>query len=358
MKQVLITGGDGYIARALGKALLEQGGYQLHLLLRPENKAQKLMRLQSHFGTYFPQLSIAWGDLTTDHPFAEVDTQAIEYVIHTAAAIEFNISRETANDINIEGSRKLFELCRQLPNLQRVLAFSSLYASGLQHGLQGEQRWSDGEGFANHYEWSKWRMEDMLFTHYEDLPWSIIRIGTLLCEDESGRVGQYNAIHNTLKLLYYGLLSVIPGYADTPLHLITAVDLARQVPGLLQQPAQRLVNLVYADADNLSLSEFLDTCYEQFEQDDPFRRRRILKPLFVSDASFQSMVDSLDGLHAPTIWQSLRTVSPFAKQLFISKHIQSTHTIQPTSALMEQVRNMCKYLVQHGFNVRKETCNP
>jgi len=93
-----------------------------------------------------------------------------------------------------------------------------VYSSGLLAGALEEQPFA-GTSFANHYENSSGRRSKFLLTQYAPAA-----VANLSCCDHHFpkttmvRSAQYNAFHNTLKLLYYGLLPVLPGKPTTPLY--------------------------------------------------------------------------------------------------------------------------------------------
>jgi hypothetical protein len=51
-----------------------------------------------------------------------------------------------------------------------------------------------------------------------ELPLSVARLATVIADEERGAVTQFNAFHNTLKLFYYGPLSLMPGNPATRLY--------------------------------------------------------------------------------------------------------------------------------------------
>ena len=192
---------------------------------------------------------------------------------------------------------------------------------GLREGNVEEEFFDGSAEFANHYEWSKWQAEEILRKE-EDLCWRIVRVGTILCDDDSGRVSQQNVIHNTLRLLFYGLLSVVPGTADTRVYLTTtriAVDNIRS--SLLGADQPRIQHVTTPGGQALSLGELLDRVYDAFMCDERFARHGILKPLFCDEESFETLADSIDSFGG-AMAQSLESIRPFARQLYSDKDIR------------------------------------
>src|SRR5262249_28275867 len=149
-------------------------------------------------------------------------------IIHTAAVTKFNVDSETAESVNIQGAEKLLKFASRCDSLETFGLLSTVYASGLKAGTIEELPLED-VSFANHYERSKCASETKLMRDFDYLPWRILRVATVIADDHSGCVTQFNAFHNTLKLLYYGLLSLIPGNPGTPLYFVTGDFVANAV---------------------------------------------------------------------------------------------------------------------------------
>src|SRR5262245_12507141 len=199
---ILVTGAGGHLGRRLVQRLLDRSGRPVLAWLHAADEAE----FREKRATFAPAdgLGFAWGDLREADPFARVDPRELEAIVHAAALTRFNVERDLAESVNVEGTRKLLDFAEGCPGLGRVALLSSVYASGLQAGAIEEGPASGAAGFANHYEWSKWRSEQLLLDRPPGLPWQILRLATAIADDESGCVSHQNAFHNTLKLLFYG----------------------------------------------------------------------------------------------------------------------------------------------------------
>jgi len=68
-----------------------------------------------------------------------------------------------------------------------------------------------------------------------------------------------------------------------------------------------------------TVQEFLDVAFEAFEEEQDFRSRRLLKPLYADYPTFKALVTGLDGMVSAVTVQALRSVAPFAPQLYLPK---------------------------------------
>jgi len=354
-KAVLITGGDGYLGKRLAKLYLERASQPVSLWIRARDqeefkrKGQQLCHELCETGA---QLRLYWGDLRAERPFDTLDPEQIGTLIHTAAVTRFNVDRDTATGVNVEGTRKLLEFADGCQHLDQVALLSTIYASGLTEGDISEIPWDGKEGFSNFYEWSKWSSEQELIRNHGHLPWKILRIATIIADSEDGHVTQQNAFHNTLKLIYYGLLSILPGKPETPLYLVTGEFAGNAVFELMcTKRAAKIYHISHSRNESISLGMLIDLVFAIFEQEDDFKKRRILKPLYSDGESFQLLVDAVHQFAGDVVNQAVSSVAPFSKQLYLNKEIQNNNLV---SALNDYhapdpvalIQNSCRYLVQ------------
>ncbi len=359
MSTVLITGADGHVGRSIGTTLLDTTEQRLLLWVRAsdesglQKKRESLAALLSD-----PRCELAAGDLTEESPFRNVDPSAITHILHSAAVTRFSVEKSLAQQTNVDGSRKLFEFARQCHRLERMVLLSSLYVTGLRTGVIDEELLEEAPDYANHYEWSKWKAEQLLVDEYSELPWQIHRIATVLAKDNGGTVSQYNVIHNTLRLFYYGLLSVMPGQAETRVYATTTDFAATASAGLaMGGPAHTVFHVSDNPAQALSISETLDIVYESFCRDRYFKNLRIKKPLFCDWAAFATLLEGAEQFSS-VLNQSLSSVAPFARQLYKDKTYSNRNltaalpdTVVPNTA--EILPRVCEHLVSCRWGLKE-----
>lgn len=326
-KTILITGGSGHIASRVAKRYLQESDARLMLWLHAESMDEferKRSALDVQLSPAKGRVEYYPGDLAADKPFSDIDPASITHVVHAAAVTRFNVEQAIAQQINIEGSEKLFQFCQRCPQLERLALLSTVYVSGLRAGPMDEIELDEQYGFANHYESSKWAAENLLLKKYRSLPWQIARISTILAEDDDGVVGQYNAVHNTLKLLFYGLLPIIPGRHDTPLYFVTSRFVTDSLVALLDNAApQTICHITHARDEVLSLGELMNLSFAAFGKDADFSKRRVMPPLYTDQTSFERLADSIQGFGGAVMKQSVASVTPFSKQLFVHKDMRN-----------------------------------
>ena len=355
---ILITGGTGYIASRLAEHCLSSSGLRVVLWVHADSEqefARKRALLAHRFEQFNGRVEICGGDLRQDEPFAAIDPATINVVVHAAAVTRFNVEKELAEQVNTRGSEKVFQFCSRCPNITRVAYLSTVYTSGLRDGAVEEDALDGRDGFANHYESSKWEAEAMLLGPFKHLPWQIFRVATVVADDDDGRVGQYNAVHNTLKLLYHGLLPVLPGKPGTPLYFVTGRFVAGAIFQLLQNTdLRRIYHVSHTREESLSLGELIDTSFATFSRNEAFTRRRVMRPLYTDQKSFVRLAENVQGFGGAVMKQAVASVTPFSRQLFLNKDVKNARLVADLDVYRapNQKRlfeNICEQLVRTGW---------
>lgn len=351
---MLLTGAGGYLGSRLARHHLERADQPLILWLHATSDADlenKASALRNTLGPVADAADVRGGDLCARAPFESIDAGEVSSIVHCAAVTRFNVEEELAQRVNVEGTEKLLEFASDCTGLERLVLSSSIYACGLASGPIPEETLTDRPEFSNFYEWSKWESERILREKFDGLPWTVARIATVVAETARGQVYQYNAFHNTLKLLFYGLVSLVPGDRHAPLYFVTADFVVDAISALLEKAEHRGIYHVCHTADeSMSLGGLIDTAFSRFTLDSDFRERRILKPLFCDEASFRLLVDGINGFGGDVVRQGLASIIPFAPQLFSRKtfdngHLQKILDVYAAPDATELVSNTSDYLV-------------
>jgi nucleoside-diphosphate-sugar epimerase len=366
---VLITGADGYLGRRIARRLRD-AGMPLLLWVRATSGAElerKRAALDAELseprrdgmdtdsagtgpcGAASAAIRFASGDLAATEPFDGIDPDSVRLIVHTAAVTRFNVDEETARRVNVDGTAKLLRFAARCRRLERFEYLSTIYASGLREGPVREEPLPISR-FANHYESSKWAAEQLV--QESSLPWRILRVATVIADREDGTVTQYNAVHNTLQLLYYGLISTLPGLPETPLYFVTGDFAADAAAALLAHPSKEtFFHLAHRREQSLTLEALVAIVFEVFEADAGFRKRRVPRPLYVDETAFEMLHQAVSTFTGGVVGQAMSSVAPFARELFVHKDVENGHMIEalgrdPAPDPAALVRRACASLVR------------
>jgi long-chain acyl-CoA synthetase len=159
------------------------------------------------------RLSAVRGDLTSpDLGMTGADRRAlgkrVDRVVHCAASISFTLPLQEARDINVTGTRRVLELARGLPQLERLVHVSTAYVAGREPGLFREGD-TGGTDFRNTYEQTKLEAEHVVATA-DDVPAVVVRPSIVVGESDSGWTSAFNVLYWPLQAFARGLLDVVP----------------------------------------------------------------------------------------------------------------------------------------------------
>jgi nucleoside-diphosphate-sugar epimerase len=321
---ILLTGADGYLGSRLAAALLADGDDRLLLTIKGgagtgEFTARR-QRLERVLGPgHAARVTIVPADLRHGGVLDGVSTSGVTRVVHAAAVTRFNVERAEADAANVAGTAQVTAFAARCDRLERFVFVSTLYSAGRRQGDVFEKRF-DEAGFVNHYEWSKWAAEEHVLETLDGLPVSVVRLPTIIADDDSGRVVQQNAYHNTMKLYYYGLLSLVPGDRVTPINVATAEFAVRAIAQLLDPAVPEGIYHACPGPEAVAdLGTLTDTVFDLHEQDEGYRRRKLMRPIYCDEESFYDLVEASRSMKGGPIYQAMLSVSPFARQLYLPK---------------------------------------
>jgi nucleoside-diphosphate-sugar epimerase len=355
---ILVTGADGYLGLALVRRYVAGGDDVIACVRATDARGleRKRQALRAGLGPSFAKIRVIGAELRNPRPFAAVRDDVTE-IVHAAAVTRFDVARRAAYDVNVEGTAKIAAFAARCRRLRALTLVGSIHATGLTSGPILEEPIRRRPPFANWYEWSKCLAEEVVVERCANLPWRIVRIATAVADDESGRATQRNAVHDTLRLLWQGLLSVLPGDPATLVYFVTrdyaadaCVTLARDAP------AQRFYHVCPQAEHALALGDVLRNALGAFGESAEFRRRRVLQPSFCDWESFERLRHALED-HGSVLASVVGGLAPFARQLYVSKRVDNRSLaacLEPPCVTHELVRRVCGGLMQRA-NGRSES---
>ena len=194
--KAFVTGGTGFIGRALIRQLIARG-YRVHALARSQDGAAALQALGA---------TVVPGDVT-DRESMRAAMRGSDVVFHLAAIYDYSPAAQAqCEPINVEGTRVVLGLAHEL-RVPRIVYTSSLAVFGDTHGeLPDESYRADGP-FLPEYDRTKWQ------AHYEvALP--LIEQGAPIIIVMPGAVygpGDTSWLAEAMRLFHRGLMPLVPG---------------------------------------------------------------------------------------------------------------------------------------------------
>lgn len=219
--------------------LLATTGSTIHVLVRASSKAEASHRLQSLwwedqelFAAIDQRIVPVAGDITQENSLKPL-SPCITHIIHCAAETGIQKSKDELWNVNVDGTRHMIGLARDLTQLKRFTYISTAYVAGTHSGFVTE---SDPlpEQFNSQYEHSKAEAESIV--RESGLPITICRPGMIVGNSRTGRTRNFNTIYYVLKLMLQGKLRYLPVSPAQTVNVVPVDDVARRVVSLTLNP--------------------------------------------------------------------------------------------------------------------------
>src|SRR6266545_841229 len=214
---LLLTGATGLVGRELVKRLR---------LARPDRRLLLLTRRAERLATLAGSgIDVIEGDVSL--PGFGVDEQrlrgmeaSVTEIIHCAADTRFGLPLDEARAANVGGTGNLLDVARRCRRLEKLAHVSTAYVAGRTAGRIPESYRAHNSGYMNSYQQSKHEAEERVVRSMADVPAAIFRFSSLIGDSHSGRVEQFNYVHQLIKLLPRNVFAVAPGDPAAPVDLL------------------------------------------------------------------------------------------------------------------------------------------
>ena len=357
MGAIFVTGGSGLIGRRVLALLAESRAPKAESRApRAESRVYALSRQRQQSG------DVLWidGDLMCDglalsREHRQVLARDVTTVVHIAANTMFSQTIEQARAINTEGTRRLLELSSSWPRVSRWVYVSTAFVAGLRTGRIVE---ADDPSLhcVNPYEQSKGEAERLVRSARHD--WTIVRPATIVCDDASGSITQYNAVHRALRLYFGGLAAMMPGTDESRVDVITNEYAAHGVALAATSPdVQRRTLHLCAGDGAMPLDELLDTTYEAFRRSPQWSRKGIVRPIRADLETYRLFERAAFDAGSDKVKQALRSLGHFVPQLAYPKTFDTSLAdtlLGPAARVSDFWLSMVEHLVGHTAPPQKE----
>ncbi|MGB2697449.1 MAG: SDR family oxidoreductase [Candidatus Zixiibacteriota bacterium] len=235
---IFLTGATGLVGSNLIPRILKNDNRsRLILLIRGESDIQAERRLDEMLWDLSPEIDfnqakqriqVIRGDITLERlglskALYKRLAKEITHIIHSAATVQFQLPLECAHKVNCEGTKHIIalaKLAKKNGQLQRVAYISTAYVSGNREGRILEDELDCGQEFGNTYEQTKFESEKYVRSLMNEWPITIFRPSIIVGDSKTGKTTAFNVLYVPLKLIYRGIIKILPGSQYTPLDVV------------------------------------------------------------------------------------------------------------------------------------------
>jgi nucleoside-diphosphate-sugar epimerase len=210
MTALLMTGFPGFLGSALLPRLLaRRAGVRAICVVQTQHLGtanERLRSIEAAHPDVVGRTELVVGDITEPNlgiDAAEAATLAdVTEVWHLAAVYDLTVAEDLARRVNVDGTERVLEFCRQRPAFDRLQYVSTCYVSGRYEGEFTEDALDEGQGFHNHYEATKFEAELLVRKAMADgLPATIYRPGIVVGDSRTGETQKYDGPYFVARFL-------------------------------------------------------------------------------------------------------------------------------------------------------------
>ena len=315
---LLLTGATGLVGGELLPSLLAA---------RPDRRLVVLARRPESLLSWSddPRVRVLAGDLGAPHLGLDA-AQAAELrrtlteIIHCAAGTRFDLPIEEAREVNVGGTAKVLELARACRRLEKFAHVSTVYVAGRLSGLIPEALLRRRGGFCNSYQQSKREAEELVAGAMGEIPAAIFRLSSIIGDSATGRVRQFNHVHQLLKLFPQNVLPVAPGAPGASIDMVPTDWAVGALAHLYEQgfAPGRVYQICAGPQGSLKVREMMAITQELFETHPAGRRWLPIRvPKLVSLPEYERWADKSRRAGDRLLNELLRVLGLFLPHLGI-----------------------------------------
>ena len=205
---LFITGFPGFITEKL-VAKLANPTTQFFLLVQNKfvEKAMKdVERISTQTNTPLENFAIIEGDLIKENlGMSDEDLKIVQAettsVFHLAAVYDLAVAKSVGFAVNVEGTKNVNELVKQMPNLQRYNYISTCYVAGKRPGMVREDELVHNAGFRNFYDETTYLAEVEVENLKADYPVTTFRPAVVVGDSKTGETAKYDGIYYVINYI-------------------------------------------------------------------------------------------------------------------------------------------------------------
>ncbi len=283
-KTIFFTGFPGFIGKRLIIKLLEANPDLRFLALVQDKFRETAEKAVEELASVVPvarnNIELLSGDLTLDGLGFDTSLQArlcreVTEIWHLAAVYDLAVPEKIAWQINVEGTRRILELCEQAKHLEQFVYVSTCYVAGLRTGLILEEELDYGQGFKNHYESTKFEAEVLVRQRMSRIPTIIIRPAIVVGDSQTGATDKYDGPYMFARLYadlenrnllqhFRGVPLPAVGRGDAYFNIVPVDYLVNAMIVITANPKARGKTFQIADPDPCTTRELFDLVGESF----------------------------------------------------------------------------------------------
>ncbi len=180
---------------------------------------------------------------------------------HLAAIYDLAVPLEAARRVNVEGTGNVLDFCALCERLDRLNYVSTAYVAGLRSGVVYEHELTEGQGFKNHYEATKYQAEVWVRASMNRVPSTIFRPAIVVGDSRTGETQKFDGPYYMLRAISLAERARTPvvqfGRSAAPLNVVPVDFAVEAMAAAGTDPAAVGETLHLVDPEPLSAADVL-----------------------------------------------------------------------------------------------------
>ena len=347
---IFLTGFPGFIAGRLVERLAGRET-QFFLLVQKsfvEKAMNDLAAITRLTDAPLENFALVEGDITQENLGLSGDDLQIILeettdVYHLAAVYDLAVEKDLAFSVNVEGTKNVNELVKNVKKLRRYNYVSTCYVAGKRTGEILETELEHDAGFRNFYEETKYLAEIEVERLKERLPATIYRPSVVVGDSQTGETAKYDGIYSLIHYLRKApnlLRLVNVGNSVVKLNLVTVDFVVAGIAALATDEKAVGKTVALADPNPLTTAELFDAISEAMTS-----KKSVVKPpaQLIEKSLMLPFSPAVSGLPFPAVPYFF---VPQTYDTRVADELLAAHGIRCPS-FASYVGNLLKFVEQH-----------
>ena len=256
-RTLLVTGWPGFIGRRLVERLLADD---------PAARVVALTEARFAATPAHERVEVVAGDvgdrrLGLSREMYGRLARTVTEVFHLAAIYDLAVPRELAQRVNVDGTGNVVDFCAAAERLVRHNYVSTAYVAGDRRGVVYEHELTEGQGFKNHYEATKYQAEVWVHGSMSAVPTTIDRPAIVVGDSRTGETAKFDGPYYLLRLISRMGRAGLPvpnlGRADAPFNVVPVDFVVDAMVAVSRAPDATGKTFHLVDAEPVSARELM-----------------------------------------------------------------------------------------------------
>jgi len=229
-KVALVTGfPTSFLAvRIVDKILSEEPTWSVRLVVQAKFMERALEAIAAMTAESQARIKLLEGDAAamdlglSGAEFVELAAE-VDFIHHCAAITYLGVSKDSAAQLNVGGTREVLELAMEADHLERLVHWSTALVSGGRRGYVLEEELLAPNGFRNAIEETRFKAESMVRRKSDQIPTTILRPAVIVGDSATGEIDRLEGPYLLVLLMLNAPMDLripLPGRGEVPLNLV------------------------------------------------------------------------------------------------------------------------------------------